>query len=95
VNTIVATTPVLATTEDPAAIEMDGLVTAFPMAWPVNEAALASIVVCKVIDGAASAEFIIVTPVRVIVTAVLAAMLLAPLRDMTIDVDEREANRFR
>ena len=32
VNTIVAATPVLATTEDPAAIEMDGLVTAFPMA---------------------------------------------------------------
>lgn len=91
VNTIVAETPVLATTEDPAAIEMDGLVTAFPMAWPVNEAALASVVVCKVMDGAACAELIIVTPVRVIVTAVLAAKLLPPLRDMTIDVDDMVA----
>ena len=91
VNTIVAATPVLATTEDPAAIEMDGLVTTFPMAWPVNEAALASVVVFKVMDGAACAELIIVTPVRVIVTAVLAAKLLPPLRDMTIDVDDMVA----
>ena len=52
---------------------------------------MASIEVFKVMDGAACAELIIVTPVRVIVTAVLAAKLLPPLRDMTIDADDMVA----
>ena len=75
VNTTVAATPVFATTDDPAAIEMVGPVTILPIAGAMNvEYRFPSIVVCIVnVACCALAVLPIVTPVSVIPVAAFAA----------------------